>query len=85
LVNGRGLAPAAHARLSGGGLVYNSYSEFREALELLAREPELARDLGERGRAYVRAHFGWPRAIDTLLRFLWDIEQWLKEGEMAAL
>jgi glycosyltransferase involved in cell wall biosynthesis len=44
---------------SNGGLYYETYPEFREALGLLLREPELRRALGENGRRYFGANYAW--------------------------
>jgi glycosyltransferase involved in cell wall biosynthesis len=44
---------------SGGGLFYRGYAEFADALLLLLRRPDLRRDLGESGRAYVRREYDW--------------------------
>ena len=84
VVNAGGSVAAALARGSSGGLSYRTYAEFRHILETLARNPELAEALGERGNAYVRTHFRWSEAVDRLVRFLRDIEQWLAEGDLAA-
>jgi glycosyltransferase involved in cell wall biosynthesis len=84
VVNGGSSVASTHARISGGGLTYHSYGEFRAALEILAREPDLASALGRQGQAYVNAHFRWSDAISRQLRFLRDIEQWLAEANLAA-
>jgi glycosyltransferase involved in cell wall biosynthesis len=44
---------------SNGGLFYESYPEFREALSLLLGSPRLRRALGENGRRYFEANYTW--------------------------
>ncbi|MBM3312148.1 MAG: glycosyltransferase family 4 protein, partial [Candidatus Aminicenantes bacterium] len=44
---------------SNGGLFYEDYPQFREALGLLLRSPELRSRLGESGRRYFRDHYAW--------------------------
>lgn len=44
---------------SNGGLYYETYPEFREALSLLLDEPPLRRALGENGRRYFEANYAW--------------------------
>lgn len=66
LVNGDCEVTKYHARESGGGLWFTNFAEFVEAMWLLVRNPQLARQLGEAGRAYVLQNFLWR---DTILRF----------------
>jgi glycosyltransferase involved in cell wall biosynthesis len=44
---------------SNGGLFYENYPEFREALSLLLGAPRLRRALGENGRRYFEANYRW--------------------------
>ena len=44
---------------SNGGLYYETYPEFREALGLLLGEPPLRRALGKNGRRYFEANYAW--------------------------
>jgi glycosyltransferase involved in cell wall biosynthesis len=46
-------------RRSNGGLYYENYPEFREALSLLLDSPRLRRALGESGRRYFEANYSW--------------------------
>jgi glycosyltransferase involved in cell wall biosynthesis len=59
---------------SNGGLWYESYAEFREALRLLLEEPRLRQCLGAAGRGFVERSYRWPiveakyvRLIDAVL------------------
>ena len=44
---------------SNGGLYYETYPEFREALSLLLGSPRLRGVLGENGRRYFEANYAW--------------------------
>jgi glycosyltransferase involved in cell wall biosynthesis len=44
---------------SNGGLFYENYPEFREALTLLLSSPRLRGALGENGRRYYEANYSW--------------------------
>ena len=44
---------------SNGGLFYENYPEFREALSLLLGSPRLRRALGDNGRRYFEANYRW--------------------------
>jgi len=52
-----------HCVRSQGGLYYADGEEFTEALDLLVREPELGRALGENGRVYVRENYRWESVL----------------------
>ena len=47
-----------HCRSSHGGLWYEDYYEFAEALGWLLAHPAEAKRLGEQGRAYAQRHYG---------------------------
>jgi glycosyltransferase involved in cell wall biosynthesis len=71
LVNGRCRVLKGQAERADGGLHYGNVREFCEALELLVREPDLARALGSQGCAYVDREYRWPVVMDrteSLLR-----------------
>jgi glycosyltransferase involved in cell wall biosynthesis len=44
---------------SNGGLYYETYPEFKEALSLLLSSPRLRAALGENGRRYFEANYAW--------------------------
>jgi glycosyltransferase involved in cell wall biosynthesis len=52
---------------SGGGRAVDGYEEFERALDELWETPEKWRELGERGRAYVRTHYGSRAAFTERL------------------
>jgi glycosyltransferase involved in cell wall biosynthesis len=55
---------------SGGGLFYRGYSEFAEALRMLAGDPALRASLGAAGRAYVRREYDWDVVEGRMEEFL---------------
>lgn len=70
LVNGACPPLVEHCRAGGGGLWYGGEAEFQSALRRLLTDAEARRRLGEAGRAYVTAAFGWPavkRRYEALL------------------
>jgi glycosyltransferase involved in cell wall biosynthesis len=63
---GRAVLANAHCEVlkgqcqrSNGGLYYENYPEFREALKLLLALPRLRTVLGENGKAYYDANYTW--------------------------
>jgi glycosyltransferase involved in cell wall biosynthesis len=59
-----------HCRESNAGLFYADGDEFVECLDLLVREPELRRAMGENGRAYVERHYRWDAVIARYQRLI---------------
>ena len=55
---------------SDGGLYYQGYSEFAEALRLLLGSSDLRRRLGASGQAYVRREYSWDRVESLTNGFL---------------
>jgi len=45
------------------GLYYSNAQEFEAALRLLLADSKLRKALGERGHAYVRENYSWPKVI----------------------
>jgi glycosyltransferase involved in cell wall biosynthesis len=70
LVNGRCHVTRDHCLASNGGLFFEDYFEFVEALEVLVRDPALRRQMAEAGRAYVLANYTWDRVTDNYLAVL---------------
>jgi len=60
---------------SNGGLYYESYPEFREALSLLLGSPRLRRILGENGLRYFRANYAWDIIENKYLTMLDRLER----------
>jgi glycosyltransferase involved in cell wall biosynthesis len=59
---------------SNGGLFYETYPEFREALNLLLDSPRLSRTLGENGRRYFTANYAWDVIENKYLALLNRLE-----------
>jgi glycosyltransferase involved in cell wall biosynthesis len=70
LVHGLCAVTRDHCLASNGGLCFDDYFEFVEALELLARDAALRRRMGEAGRAYVLARYTWDQVTDSYLAVL---------------
>jgi len=62
-------------RRSNGGLYYENYAEFREALSLLLTSPRLRRALGENGRRYFEANYAWDVIEGKYLSLLNRLEK----------
>jgi glycosyltransferase involved in cell wall biosynthesis len=66
LVNGRCRVLKGQALRAGGALTYRNFDEFAQALGYLIREPDVARQLGRQGRAYVDREYRWPHVMEKL-------------------
>lgn len=53
-----------HVARSGGGLAFASYDEFRAALDQVFVERREVAAMGERGQAYVAAHYTWEAVLE---------------------
>jgi len=60
---------------SNGGLYYENYEEFREALALLLATPRLRERLGENGRAYYESNYTWDIVENKYLAILNRLER----------
>jgi glycosyltransferase involved in cell wall biosynthesis len=60
---------------SNGGLYYETYPEFREALSLLLSSPRLRRVLGENGFRYFEANYAWDVIENKYLGLLGRLEK----------
>jgi glycosyltransferase involved in cell wall biosynthesis len=63
LVNATSEVLVGQCRRSHGGLWYRNTDEFSVALGILLREPAVRRTLGEQGRRFVSANYGWPGIV----------------------
>jgi glycosyltransferase involved in cell wall biosynthesis len=52
-----------HCRRSNGGLYYDDFEVFEEALTLLLSDRNLARSLGRNGQLYIRDNYGWNKLL----------------------
>ena len=74
LVNGHCRVLRGQTRRADGGLWYDSYEQFREAADLLAREPGLADRLGAQGLEYVEKRYRWDTVMAKIERALgWPV------------
>jgi glycosyltransferase involved in cell wall biosynthesis len=70
LVNARCAVLRGQTRRANAGLQYQDYDEFAHALDYLLAHPDVARQLGRQGQAYVEREYRWPQVIariDALL------------------
>jgi glycosyltransferase involved in cell wall biosynthesis len=67
LVHGRCRVTRDHCRASNGGLYFDDYFEFVEAVEALAGDAALRERMAAAGHAYVRANYTWDRVTDNYL------------------
>jgi len=67
LANGRCEVVRSHCIRSKGGLWYENYEEFREALDLLLLDPMLRSRMGKNGSLYVEANYQWQRIQNCYL------------------
>ena len=64
LVHGQCAVTRDHAVLSGGGIPYTHYGEFKGSLDYLLENSEIRHTMGKFGRQYVLDNFAWNRIID---------------------
>ena len=70
LVNGRCRVLRGQAIRANGALYYGNFDEFARGLDYLLDHPDLARQLGQQGLAYVDSEYRWPQVIQKLELFL---------------
>ena len=66
LVHARCPVTTHHVFQAGGGLAFEGFYEFVEALDLLLEDRERRRQMGRQGRAYVEAVYSWPAVTARL-------------------
>jgi glycosyltransferase involved in cell wall biosynthesis len=60
---------------SNGGLFYESYQEFKEALTVLLASPELRKAMGENGHRYFNANYTWEVIENKYLSIIEQLER----------
>lgn len=73
LVHAKCAVTRGHVRRARGGLWFETYGEFRGALDWFQQNPELSVRMGRSGREYVQRNYTWPTVVD---RFLSALFQW---------
>lgn len=68
LVHGACSVTREHVENSRGGLFFLDEIDFYAAIEALIKSPELARELGERGRKYVLEEYNWDAVMVRFAR-----------------
>lgn len=74
LVHGACAVTRYHVERSGGGLWFEDYPTFHEALDFLLDHPEVRRVMGRRGKEYLLENYSWDLIVE---RF----QEVLEEGE----
>jgi glycosyltransferase involved in cell wall biosynthesis len=70
IVNGRCAVLKGQVRRAGGGLYFHDYDEFAGAVDYLLSHPEVARELGRQGLAYLDREYRWPAVMAKVEGFL---------------
>lgn len=70
LVNGHCAVLKGQVTRADGGLYFHNYDEFARAIEYLCEHPEVARQLGRQGLAYVNRHYRWPVVLAQIEQLL---------------
>jgi glycosyltransferase involved in cell wall biosynthesis len=70
LVNARCAVLKGQVLRADGGLFYQTAMEFAAALQYLLAHPDVARQLGAQGRAYVEQEYRWPSVTGKIERLL---------------
>ena len=58
---------------SGGGLYFEDYPTFAGAVERLMHDPDLAKQMGENGHAFVHENFVWSKVTERYRRFFEEL------------
>jgi glycosyltransferase involved in cell wall biosynthesis len=77
LVNGRCAVLHGQVVRANGGLSYRHATEFAASLGYLLNHPDVARQLGRQGQAYIEQEYRWPKVMEKIETFL---EQSLDRG-----
>jgi glycosyltransferase involved in cell wall biosynthesis len=75
LVNGRCNVLKGQAVRADGALYYHNVDEFTRTLEYLLGRPDLGRQLGQQGLAYVEREYRWPHVMHRIQHLLTTMEQ----------
>jgi len=75
IANGHNPALAELVATSGAGIVCHRAEEVLAAVSLLASDPALREELGERGRRFARRELEWDRILDGYEDFIGGVER----------
>jgi glycosyltransferase involved in cell wall biosynthesis len=73
VVNGQCAVLKGQALRANGALFYRNYDEFARCLTVLLERPDVARELGRQGLAYVEREYRWPTVTAKIDRLLTTI------------
>jgi glycosyltransferase involved in cell wall biosynthesis len=59
-----------HCRKANAGLWYESYEEFKEAMNYLISNAEVASKMGKNGKKYVIENYSWDKIEKKYLEFV---------------
>ena len=80
IVNGASTTLASHIRTGRGGWAVGNEHDFAQALDSLGDKPEVGKELGRRGRDYVRREFGDQQRMATaIIEVIANIDRPLSE------
>lgn len=68
LVQGASTVLRGQVMRSSGGIAYEGYAEFEQAVMMLVENPELSNELGRNGRKYVEETYEWSRVLEGFER-----------------
>lgn len=69
LVNAHCAVTRDAAHQSNGGLYFRDYFEFEGSILYLLSHPEIAKQMGESGKAFVQSHFPWKIIVEQYRAF----------------
>lgn len=75
LVNGRCSVLKGQALRGDGALYYQNFDEFARGFDYLVGRPDLARQIGQQGLAYVEREYRWPHVMHKIEQLLASIER----------
>ncbi len=75
LVHGDCAVTRHHVEVSGGGLWFDGYPVFVEALKFLLADPLRRRMMGRRGREYILENYNWDRIVENFSAVLEEGER----------
>ncbi|NPV72679.1 MAG: glycosyltransferase family 4 protein [Pelotomaculum sp.] len=80
LVNGESAVLQGHCRRSGGGMSYKNYDQFSAALNHLLSSESVRREMGVKGRAYVKENYSWSVVEQKYVQAFLDLIEKQRDG-----